>query len=198
MSSQEEFATFELIFHGREPELDDFSKEFNHLQWVSKHIRRLGPKGAMYWGGAPAELLILVVSLAANILTIVDILTKRVARGHDSIIRVGKKEIQLKGVWRSKEIADILNIISRKTSKEEALKQIAEIKSGKITEAREQLTTIEGTIQEYERLVETFDDIPKKKRWQKKRAEEYKKTLTKLQKEAEYLEAFIDFLKQQD
>lgn len=129
MGSKKEFTTFELIFHGKEPELNDFSNEFSNLQWVSKNIRRLGPDEAVYAGGAPAELIILVVSLTANIFTIANILAKRLARKQDSIIHIGNKEIQLKGVWKPKEIANILNVISRKTSREEALKQISEIKS---------------------------------------------------------------------
>lgn len=197
MGSREQFIVFELMFHGREPELDSFSNEFNRLQWVSKHIRRLGPPEVQYFGGAPAELVILVVSLTANIVTIADIIAKRIARKRDSIIRVGKKEIQLKGAWRPKEIADVLSVISRKTSKEEALKQIAEIKSAKITEARTRLAFLKGAIHQYKRLVETFNDISEPKNWQKKRAEEYQKRLTELQKEADYIRSFIDFLSQE-
>lgn len=151
-----------------------------------------------YSGGAPAELIILIISLLANVFTIADILAKRLSQGHDSIIRVGNKEIQLKGVWESGEIANILNSISKKIGKEEASKQIAEIKSAKITETKEKLTALENTIKEYEKLVETFNDIPKKKRWQKKKAEEYKKRLAELREEADYLKTFIDFLRKED
>jgi len=197
MDSQEEFIVFELVFHGREPELDTFSKEFNSLQWASKNIRRLGPPEVQYYGGPPAELVILAISLTANILTIADILAKRLARGHDSTIRVGKKEIQLKGAWRPKEIADILSTISKKTSKKEALKQIAKIKSDKIIEARARLADLEDAIHKYQKLVEMFNDIPEKKNWQKERAKEYQKRLAELQKEADSLRSFIDFLRQE-
>jgi len=197
MSSQEQFTTFELVFHGRVPELNGFSKEFNNLHWASKHVRRLGPEGRAYFGGAPAELIILIVSFVANIITIADILAKRLARGHDSVIRIGKKEIKLEGKWTAKEIADIINVISKKTRKEEALRQVAKIKSTKIAEVKQQLVEKEQVIHDYERLVKGFADIPKKKKWQKIRAKEYQKRLIGLQKEAQYLRSFIDFLKQE-
>lgn len=198
MGSQEKFIALELIFHGREPELDDFSKEFNNLHWVSKHIRRLGPENIAYSGGSPAELIILAVSVTANILTIADILAKRLANGHESTVRIGKREIDLRGKWKPEEIAEILNTISSKASKIQALKQIAEIKSFKIAETKEELATLANTIHTYERLVETFNDIPKKKYWQKKKAQEYQKKLIELRKEAEHLRSFIDFLKPKD
>jgi len=197
-SQEEEFIVFELVFHGREPQLDTFSNEFDRVQWVSKHIRTLGPPEVAYHGGPPAELVVLVVSLSANILTIADILAKRLARRNDNIIRVGKKEIQLKGVWRPEEIADVLTLISKKTSKKGALEHIAEIKSARIIETRKQLMFLEDAIHAYEKLVKTFNDIPEKKNWQKKRAKEYQKRLSDLQKEADSLMSFIDFLSRED
>jgi len=198
LPSKEDFTVFELVFHGREPELASFSKEFPDLQWASKHVRRLGPEGMAYFGGAPAELIILVISLLANIFTIADILAKRLSQGYDSTIRVANKEIQLKGVWKPEEIVNVLNSISKKISKEEAMTQIAEIKSAKITETREKLVALQKNIEKYEKLVETFNEIPKKKEWQRKKAEEYKKRLAELRKEADYLKSFIDFLETED
>jgi len=196
LSSKDRFVTFELEFHGRQPELDGFSKEFDDLQWVSKHLNILGPKGAAYLGGAPAELILFVLSITANILAISKILAERVASGGDSIIRVGDKEIILKGKWKPQEIANVITLISKQTSKEEALRNIAKVKSAKIRETRKELETIEDTIPQYEKLVKTFNELPKKGKPQKRKLKEYQMRLSELQQKAENLRSFIDFLRQ--
>lgn len=196
MHSKREWHAFELIFHGREPELNAFSSKFFQLRWASKHIRRLAPPEIQFQGGAPAELIILLISLTANFVTIADILVKRLNQGKDSIIRVGNKKIQLEGSWKAEEIADIIHIISKKSSKEEVLKQIEKIKSTKITEVNARLNALEDSIHKYEELVETFNTISNKKVWQIKRQKEYQKRLAELQKEENNLKSFIDFLSQ--
>lgn len=196
MSPKDQFVTFELEFHGRQPELNEFSKQFDDMQWVSKQINILGPKGVAYLGGAPAELVIFVLSITANILAISKILAERVARGGDSIIRARDKEIIFKGKWKPQEIANVITIISKKTTKEEALRNIARVKSAKIRETRKELETIEDTISQYEKLVKTFNELPEKGEPQRRKLKEYQMRLSELQQQAENLRSFIDFLRQ--
>jgi len=196
LSSKDQFVTFELEFHGRQPELDGFSKEFDDLQWVSKHMNILGPKGAAYMGGAPAELVLFVLSATANILTISKILAERTAHKDESIIRVEDKEIILKGKWKPQEIARVITLISKQTSKQEALRNIAKVKSAKIKEAREELEAIEDAIPKYEKIVKTFYELPKKEEPQKRKLREYQMKLLELQQKAKNLRSFINFLRQ--
>jgi len=126
--------------------------------------------------------------------TIADILSKRLRQGNDGLIRVGNREIQLRGKWKAEEIARVFKTIGAVISKEEPAKRIGEIKSAKIAEARAQLVSLEHNISQYERLVRSFDGISKKKTWQKKRAKEYQKRLTELRNQRDDLASFIDFL----
>lgn len=198
MSSKEQFVTFEIELAGNEPELDAFSKKFDNLEWTSKHIKRIGPKGVAYLGGAPADLIIFVFSLAANILAIAKILAERIANGGDSVIRVEGKEIRLKGKWTAEEICDLLSKIVAKRGKEEAMKYITKIKSAKIKEAKKELKTVEAAITQYEKLVETFNKLAEKGLQEKRKYREYKKKLSELQMKATYIKSFIVFLKQKD
>jgi hypothetical protein len=182
-----------LTFFGKEPELNTFSNEFSELRGITKTIRHLGPQEIAYFGGAPAELIIFLISLAANAVTITDILTKWLNKGKGSVIRFDHKEIQLKGAWTSEEIATVLHTISKQIS-EEALKLLKEMKTSKISEAEAQLTKLKETIQKYEELVEIFEDISNKKPWQTERAQEYQTRLDELRKEADNIKFFIDSL----
>lgn len=196
--SCQDFTVFELVFRGREPELHTFSREFDDLQWSSKYIRRLGPKNVAYYGGSPAELIVLIVSVTANILTVADILTKRLRNGHESTIRVGKREIQFKGSWKAEEIATVIGTLSPKIQEKEVRRKIVGIKSVRTAETLEQLSDLEGMIHKYEELVQGFNEIPKKESWQKTKAQEYQRTLVALQKQAENLRSFILFLGQEN
>jgi hypothetical protein len=190
--------TFEIEIAGKEPEINSFSKKFDSLEWVSKHIKRLGPEGTAYMGGAPAELIIFVFSLTANILAIAKILAERIASKGDSVIRVEGKEIRLKGKWTTEEIYDLLSKFAQKRSKEEAMEHIAKIKSAKIREAKKELEDVEAAIAQYEKLVETFYKLPEKGVQEKQKYAEYKKTLTQLQRKATNIKSFIAFFKQKD
>jgi len=198
MRSQDNFIALDLVFHGRRPDLDTFSRDFDEVRWASRYLRPLGPPHKYYYGGSPAELVVLVVSLAANIVTIADILAKRLAQRQDSVIRIGKKEIRLQGPWKPKEIVRVVTATNTPTSKQEALKRMRQIKSDRIAETRAKLADLEGAIRDYENLVQGFRSIPKKQAWQKKRAKDYKKRLVELQKERDQLVSFIDFLGQED
>jgi hypothetical protein len=197
MSSDDRFVALDPVFNGREPDLKTFSRRFDDVRLAHRHLRRLGPSNIAYSGGSPAELVVLVVSLAANMVAIADILAKRLAEGHDSIIRVGKKEIRLQGRWKPKDIVRVVTAISTPIGKQDASKQMKQIMSARITETRSELVTLERTIREYEKLVQGFNDIPKKTGWQKKRAKDYRKKLTELRKERHQLASFIDFLDQE-
>jgi hypothetical protein len=191
------YITFEIEIGGREPELNSFSKNFDSLEWNSKHIKPLGPKGMAYMGGAPAELIIFIFSLAANILSIAKILAERIASEGDTIIRIEGKEIRLKGKWTAEEISDLLSKFAQKRSKEEAMKHIAKIKSAKIREAKKELENVEAAIAQYEKLVDAFKKLPEKGLDQKRKYASYKKTLTQFQMKATNIKSFIDFLKQE-
>jgi len=156
-----------------------------------------GTEGNSVLRGAPAELVVFVLSIAANILAISKILSERVSRGHDSVIRVGEKEVLLKGKWNPEEIANVISVISKQTSKEEALKYIAKIKSAKIEEAKRELAEIKSNIRQYKKLVQIFYELPKKEKHHKKKLKEYQNKLDEFQKRKEYLKSFIDFLNQE-
>jgi len=198
LSSDEKYLVFEIESHGREPELNHFSKELNEFKWVSKSVHRLGPDGVAYYGGAPAELIALVLSLTANLLAIAKILAERVSNGKDSLIRIDGKEVRLKGKWKAEEIADIINVVAKRVDKKEAFEKIAQIKSEKIEEAKKELSDVGGFISQYERLVKTFKKLSEKGTEQKKKHAEYKKKLIELKAQADYLNSLISFLQQKN
>ncbi len=191
----EKSIVLELTFGGRIPELEAFSKKFNEMPLAYKHVRRLGPPEMQYYGGAPAELVVLVVSLVANLDTIADILARRLRQGHNSAIRLGKREIRLDGKWKTSEIARVVAAIAPHTSQRKALKQLARIKSTRLAESKAKLVSLDDTIGDYEKLIQGFNDIPKQETWQKKKAVEYTKKLTELKKERDQLLSFIAFLR---
>jgi hypothetical protein len=147
-----------------------------------------------YYGGSPAELVVLVISLGANLLTIADIVAKRLHRGHSSSVRFDEKEIKLEGKWKPSEIARIVTTIVSPTSRAKALNQIEKIKSLNIAETKASLVSLEATIRDYEKLIQGFNDIPRQEAWQKKRVREYTRKLDKLRKERDQLSVFIAFL----
>lgn len=196
MSSQKKYAAFELVFCGQHGELDELITGFGHVQGVSQQTRPLDDSGVVFRGGPHIELIIKAVALAGEILAISDIVVKWLDKRKDTVIRVGKREIRLKGVWKSQEIADILNAISKR-NKKEALKQIAETDSATLAHLNLQLSELEPTISEYEKIVKGFEDIPKKKEWQRKKLKEYRKRLTSFKMKAENLRVSIDSLKRE-
>jgi hypothetical protein len=196
LSSDKQFVTFEIEHGGREPELNNFSKKFDNLQWASKHMRIRGPKGIVYSGGAPADLIIFILSLAANIFTISKILAERIADGGDSVIRAEGKEIRLKGKWTAEEISNLLNSTVTKKGKEEAIKQINKEKTAIIRGAKQELASVKATIVQYEKLVETFNKLTEKGPQERRKYREYKKRLLNLQARAATIESFIDVMKQ--
>jgi hypothetical protein len=191
----EKSIVLELTFGGRSPELEAFWKEFNEMPLASKHLRRLGPPEIQYYGGAPAELVVLVVSLAANLVTIADILARRLKKGHYIAVRLGHREIRLDGKWKTSEIARVVACIAPPTNQRKALKQLARIKSTRLVESKAELVSLDGTIGDYQRLIQGFNDIPKQETWQKKKAAEYTKKLAELKKERDQLLSFIAFLR---
>jgi len=196
MRSHDKFIALDLVFRGRWPDLDAFSREFGDVKWASTHLRRLGPPHIQYYGGPPAELVVLVFSLATNIATIADILAKRLGKRRDSTVRIGKKEMRLRGPWKAKEIVRVMAATSTPTGKQEALKRMRQIKSRRIAETRAKLVDLEGAIRDYENLVRGFNGIRKKQAWQKRRAKDYKTRLAELKKEHDQLVSFIGFLEQ--
>jgi len=196
MSSQKKYAAFELVFCGQYGELDEFITEFDNVQGVSKQIRPLDDHGVCYEGGPPVELIIKAVALASDILAISGILVKWLNKRQDTVIRVGKREIRLKGAWKSHEIADILHALSKR-NKQEALKQITETDAATLAQLSLQLSETDAVISEYEKIVKSFEDIPDKKGWQKKKLMEYQERLTSFRRKAENLRASIDSIKRE-
>ncbi len=194
MSSEKSIA-LEMTFGGRSPELEAFSKEFNEFPLAYMHLRRLDSAQYSYYGGPPAELVVLIVSLVANLVTITDILARRLNRGHYSAIRFGKKEIRLAGKWKAREIARVVAAIAPPTSQKKALKQLSGIKSARLAEAKAKLVSLDNTIRDYDRLIQGFDDVHNQKVWQKEKALEYSKTLSELKNERAQLLSFIAFLR---
>jgi len=194
MRSRDRFVAFDLVFLGREPDLGTFSRKFDEVKWTSTHLRRLGPEHAAYFGGAPAELVVLVVSLAANVATIADILAKRLGKRGDSALRIGKKEITFQGPWKTKEISRVMAATITPTSKQEALKRMRQAKSHRIAETRAKLVDLEHAIGDYQGLVQGFNNMPKKQAWQKRRLRDFKTRLAELKKERAQLVSFMGFL----